>query len=73
MAVTALKYYKFKAERLRQIFSDAVLENDGSYRLLQQRLVRHLTGTGIASKQATDTEQASARNDLSLNATRVGT
>ena len=72
MAVTASKVYKFNAEKLRQICSDEGMNIEGQVRLLQQRLVRHLTGTGIANIQATDTEQECARRDLSLDATHVG-
>jgi len=72
MAVTASNVYKFNAEKLRQICSHKGLDNEGPIRLLQQRLLRHFSGTGMASKQATYTEQASARRDLSLDATRFG-
>ena len=72
MAVTASKICKFNAEKLHQIFSDVRLDNEGLVLLLQQGLVCHFSGTGMANKQATDTEQASARSDLPLDATRVG-
>jgi len=72
MAVTASEVYKFNAENLRQICSEERLNNEVNFRLLRQRLARHLTGTYIANKQDTLTEEASARNDLSLHATRGG-
>ena len=72
MAVTASDVYKFNAEKLRQLCSEEELDNEGLVRLLLQRLVRHLTGTSMASKQNTETDQASARSDLSLDATRSG-
>jgi len=72
MAVTASEVYKFNAEKLRQLCSEEGLDNEGPVRLLRQRLVHHLTGTSMASKQDTETEQASARSDLSLDATRSG-
>jgi len=72
MAVTASEVYKFNAEKLRQLCSEEGLDNEEPFRLLRQRLVRHLTGTSMASKQDTETEQASVRSDLSLDATHSG-
>jgi len=72
MAVTASEVYKFNAEKLRQLCSEEGLDKEGPVRLLRQGLVRHLTGTSMASKQDTETEQASARSDLSLDSTRGG-
>ena len=48
------------------------MDSEGSVRLLRQRLVHHLTGKIVASKQNTETEQASVQSDLSLDATRTG-
>ena len=72
MAVTTSKVYKFNAEELRQICSNEGQGNEGPVRLLQQRLVCHLTGKGMASERATDTERACAQSDLSLDATSIG-
>jgi len=48
------------------------LDNEGPVRLLRLRLVRHFTGTSMASKQDPGTERASPRRDLSLEATHSG-
>jgi len=72
MAVTVSEIYKFNVEKLRHLCSEEGLDNEGPVRLLRERLVRHLTGTSMASKQDTETVQASARSDWSLDATRGG-
>jgi len=56
MAVCASKDYEFNAEKINQICSNKRLDDKGPVRLLQQSLVRHLTGNDMASKHATDTK-----------------
>ena len=70
--MTASEVYKFNAEKLGQICSEEGLENVGPVPILRQRLVRQLIGKSMASKQDTETEQASARSDLSLDASHSG-
>ena len=69
MALTASEIYKLTAEKLRQLCSEEGLDSEGPVRSLQQRLVRHLSMSMMASKQYTEPEQASAQTDLSLDVT----
>ena len=72
MALRASEIYKLTAEELRDLCSEEGLDSAGPVRLLRQRLVDHLTTSMMGSKQDTETEQASVRTDLSLDATHGG-
>ena len=48
------------------------MSSEGPGRLLRPRLVRHLTGATMESKQHAETAQASVHSDVYLDATRNG-
>jgi hypothetical protein len=72
MAVTPSEIYKLNVFDLRQLCSEDGLSSEGPVRLLVPRLLRHLTGATMESKQHTETAQASAQSDASLDPTHSG-
>ena len=72
MAVTPSEIYKLNVDDLRQLCSEEGLSSERPVRLLRPRLVRHLTGANMESKQHTETAQASAQSDASLDPTHSG-
>jgi len=70
MAVTPSEIYKLNVDELRQLCSEEGLSSEGPVRLLRPRLVRHLTGATMESKQHAETAHASVQSDVSLDGTR---
>ena len=72
MAVTPSEVYKLNIDELRELCSEEGLSSQGPVRLLRPRLVRHLTGATMESKQHAEIVQASVQSDVSLAATHSG-
>jgi hypothetical protein len=72
MAVTPSEIYKLNVKDLQQLCSAEGLGIEGTVRLLRPRLVRHLTGANMEIKPHTDTAQASAQCDASLDPIHSG-
>ena len=68
----SLGIYNLNVDDLRQLCSEEGLSSEGPVRLLRPRLVRHLTGATMESKQHAETAQASAQSDVSVDATHSG-
>ena len=67
MVVTPSEIYKLNVKDLQQLCSAECLGIEGTVRLLRPRIVRHLTGANMESKPHTDTAQAIAQGDASLD------
>jgi len=72
MAVTPSEVYKSNVNELRLPCSEEGLSSEGPVRMMRPRLVRHLTGATMKSKQHAETTQASAQSDVSLDAIQSG-
>ena len=72
MAVTPSEFYKLNVDELRLRCFEEGLSSEGPVRLLRPRLVRHLTGATMESKQHAEKAQASAQSNVSLDATHGG-